>query len=321
MARARKESLRAGIGAALATTAGRADWQQPIVSDRDAVQALPVTAIAPNVDQPRRLFPERAMRELRESIAQHGVLTPILVRPRPGPGGARYQLVAGERRWRACGELGLATIPAVVRDDIDDRAAIELALVENLQRRNIDPMEEARALKALLGLGYSQEELARRLSKSPAHISERLRLTTLPEPIQALVLEGRLSSSAARNVARIPDPARQQAVALDLASGRYTIRQVEALMRALRAPAQDESPAAPDGAATPLPAAAPPLAEPGATVDLAPLRDRVAALLAEANALPVGLDAATQAAVRAALAPLAPLLAEWQVAGAGDPGS
>lgn len=310
MARARKESLRAGIDAALATTAGRADWQQPIISDRDVVQALPVAAIAPNVDQPRRLFPERAMRELRESIAQHGVLTPILVRPRPGPGGARYQLVAGERRWRACGELGLLTIPAVVRDDIDDRAAIELALVENLQRRNIEPMEEARALKALLGLGYSQEELARRLSKSPAHISERLRLTTLPEAIQALVLEGRLSSSAARNVARIPDPARQQAVALDLANGRYTIRQVEALMRALRAPAETAAPPS---------AGAPPLAEPGATVDLAPLRARVAALLAEAHALPVGLDAATQATVRAALAPLAALLTEWQVTGDGAP--
>jgi ParB/RepB/Spo0J family partition protein len=257
------------------------------------------------------------MRDLRESIQQHGVLMPILVRPRPGPGGARYQIVAGERRWRASGELGLETIPAVVRDDIDDRAAIELALVENLQRRNIDPMEEARALKSLLGLGYNQEDLARRLSKSPAHISERLRLTTLPEPIQVLVLEGRLSSSAARNVARIPDAAQQQTVAEELASGRYTVRQVEALMRELRAAAAPDASVEPSKPDTPVDGE-PPLAEPGAPIDLEPLRARVAALLTEAQALPVGLDAATQAAVRAALAPLAPLLAEWRLAGEDD---
>jgi ParB family transcriptional regulator, chromosome partitioning protein len=307
--RARRPSLRAGIDAAVATTEARADWQAPLVGTRDEVQALPLIAVAPNVNQPRRVFPERAMRDLRESIARHGVLVPILVRPRPGPAGARYEIVAGERRWRASGDLGLATIPAVVRDDIDDRSAIELALVENLQRRNIDPMEEARALRTLLHLGYNQEELAHRLGKSPAHISERLRLTTLPESIQELVLEGRLSSSAARNIARIGDPARQQMVARELADGRYTIRQVEALMRRLSdAPA----PPAGDGALE--------LAQPGVPVDLGPLRERVAALLAQAATLPVGLDGATQTAVRAALQPLATLLAEWRVAapGAGE---
>jgi ParB family chromosome partitioning protein len=313
VARERKSLLRDGIDAALATTAARADWQAPLVSNRDEVQSLPLTAVAPNINQPRRLFPERAMRELRESIAQHGVLVPILVRPVAGPGGARYQIVAGERRWRACGDLGLDLIPAVVRDDIDDRAAIELALVENLQRRNIDPMEEARALRTLLELGYNQEELAHRLGKSPAHISERLRLTTLPEPIQELVLEGRLSSSAARNVARLPDRARQQAVAIELANGRYTMRQVEALMRELRTPAEPPTPE-PASTEPPLaepPLAEPPLAEPGVVVDLEPLRAHVAALLAEVRSLPVGLDAPTQAAVRAALEPLSALLTEW----------
>lgn len=313
MARARKSELRVGMDVALATTAARADWQAPLVSGRDAVQTLPVDQIAPNVGQPRRLFPERAMRELRESIQQHGVLMPILVRPYPGPGGARYQIVAGERRWRAVGGLGLAEIPAVVRDDIDDRAAIELALVENLQRRTIDPMEEAQALRSLLGLGYSQEEVARRLCKSPAHVSERLRLTLLPEPIQELVLEGRLSSSAARNVARIPDPTRQQAVAQELAAGRYTMRQVEALMRELRATPADTDRALSTDIGVPSSAVEPALAEPGVPVDLAPLQARVAALLAETGMLPVGLDAATQAAVRAILAPLAPLLSEWLV--------
>ena len=307
MARARKLSLREGIDAALTATAAQADWRAPVIADRDQVQAVPVQDIAPNISQPRRYFPERAMRELRESIQQHGVLVPILVRPYPGPGGARYQLVAGERRWRSCADLGLETIPAVVRDDIDDRAAIELALVENLQRRNIGPMEEARALAALLGLGYSQEELARRLGKSPAHVSERLRLTTLPEPIQELVLDGRLSSSAARNVARIPDAERQRVVAAELAAGRYTMRQVEALMRELRAPQPTPAP-------DPAESEAPDLAEPGVPVDLASLAAAVAAVLGAAGALPVGLDAASQARVRATLQPLAGLLAGWSVA-------
>lgn len=322
MSRGRKPSLREGIGAALATTAAQADWRAPVVGNRDEVQAVPVADIAPNLHQPRRIFPERAMRELRESITQHGVLVPILVRPYPGPAGARYQIVAGERRWRACSELGLERIPAVVRDDIDDRSAIELALVENLQRRNIDPMEEAQALQTLLGLGYSQDELARRLGKSPAHVSERLRLTTLPGPIQALVLEGRLSSSAARNVARISDPTRQQEVALDLAAGHFTVRQVEAMMRQLRQPGADEAPAA--DSAVPLVAGRPPLApvvsvpepplaQPGQVIDLQPLQERVAALLTEVGALPVGLDAATQTAVRATLQPLAGLLNAWKL--------
>ena len=311
MARARKLSLRDGIDTALATTASQASWVEPVVSGRDSIQSLPLTAIAPNVLQPRRIFPERAMRDLRESIEQHGVLAPILVRPYPGPGGARYQIVAGERRWRASGDLGLTHIPAVVRDDIDDRSAIELALVENLQRRNIEPMEEARALGTLLTLGYSQEELARRLGKSPAHISERLRLMTLPETIQEMVLEGRLSSSAARNVARIPDRERQQAVAAELSSGRYTMRQVEQLMRDLRQPA----PPAPAEEQ----ADEPPLAEPGVPVDLTPLRERVTALLAAARELPVGLDAATQAEARAVLQPLIGLLAEWELTGPGEP--
>jgi ParB-like chromosome segregation protein Spo0J len=186
-------------------------------------------------------------------------------------------------------------------------------------------MEEARALRSLLDLGYSQEELARRLCKSPAHVSERLRLTMLPAPIQHLVLEGRLSSSAARNVARIPDPARQQAVALDLADGRYTVRQVEALMRELRTqppalsapgePADPPFPAEMSGSEAPV--VEPPLAEAGVPFDVGPLRAGVVALLAEAHALPVGLDLASQAAVRAALAPLAALLDEWRV---GTPG-
>ena len=167
------------------------------------VELLPLASIALSETEVQKLrrakYDAGALEELAASIRENGVLMPILVRPRPGPGGARYQIVAGERRWRASGELGLETIPAVVRDDIDDRAAIELALVENLQRADLNPIEEAEAYRSLQqSFGLTQEEIADRVGKARPAVANTLRLLRLPAAVQDYLRSGELSEGQAR---------------------------------------------------------------------------------------------------------------------------
>ncbi|MFP5501132.1 MAG: ParB/RepB/Spo0J family partition protein [Candidatus Sericytochromatia bacterium] len=145
---------------------------------------VPLEAIEPNPDQPRRHFDPEALSELTASIKAHGVLQPVLLRPHPQAKG-RYQLVAGERRFRASREAGLTELPAVVRE-LTDAEALELALVENVLREDISPLEEARTLKSLLEtFGYSYAQLGERLGKNKAYVDHRVRLLKMPEPVQA----------------------------------------------------------------------------------------------------------------------------------------
>lgn len=144
---------------------------------------VPLDAIEPNPDQPRRHFDPEALSELAASIKAHGVLQPVLLRPHPRDKG-RYQLVAGERRYRASREAGLTELPAVVRE-LTDAEALELALVENVLREDISPLEEARTLKSLLEtFGYSYAQLGERLGKNKAYVDHRVRLLKMPEPVQ-----------------------------------------------------------------------------------------------------------------------------------------
>lgn len=170
------------------------------VSDDPGVMEIPVDRIRPNSLQPRSGFGEEPLAELQASIREHGVLQPVLVRP----AGSGYELVAGERRWRAASAAGLRTVPAIVRR-LDDRGALEAALVENLQREDLNPVERARAYKRLQEeFRLNQEEIARRVGRSQPSVANTLRLLTLPAEVQASLEGGRISEGHARAILGAP---------------------------------------------------------------------------------------------------------------------
>jgi ParB family transcriptional regulator, chromosome partitioning protein len=217
-----------------------------------AVDARPtelnLASIRPNPLQPRRHFDTEALAELRDSIRQHGLLQPIVVR-RKGDG---YEIVAGERRWRACRLAGLQQIPAVVREDLDDRGMLELALVENVQRQDLDPIERARAFQQLQSvLGVTQEQVADRVGLRRPTVTNLLRLLELPESVQALVSSNQLSMGHARAILAAEDPATRLELAKEAVAQHWSVRELE---RRARAGLQARS-AGPAGAATPVGAA------------------------------------------------------------------
>jgi ParB family chromosome partitioning protein len=162
---------------------------------------VPVAAISPNPHQPRVTFAPGALDELRASIAEFGVLVPIIVRKLDGE---KYELIAGERRWRAATAAGLATVPAIVRA-ADDRESLEVAIVENLQRENLDPLEEAMGFAHLMEAhDFTQEQVAQRVGRSRPAVANALRLLTLSDAIKALVRDGQLTAGAARALLALP---------------------------------------------------------------------------------------------------------------------
>lgn len=188
---------------------------------------IPVAAIAPNRRQPREAFNQESLEGLAASIREVGVLQPIVVR-REGEG---YELVAGERRLRAGRLAGLATIPAIIRET-DDTEALREALIENLHRDDLAPLEMAAAFQELLEeLEVSQDTLAERLGFSRAHIANTIRLLHLPAEVQRLLAEGRLQAGHARGLLTLPDREAQKAVALRVAAEGLSVRQVEELVR------------------------------------------------------------------------------------------
>lgn len=191
--------------------------------------SLRIADITPNRGQPRRQFDEEPLRELAESIAQHGVLQPLLVRPLPDGG---YQLVAGERRWRAARMAGLTEVPVVIRE-MTEREAAELALIENLQREDLNPMEEAEGYRTLMETyGLTQEEAARAVNKSRPAVTNALRLLHLPKEVGALVESGKLSAGHARAILSFETEEEQQAVARQVLDKQLSVRAVEQLARA-----------------------------------------------------------------------------------------
>jgi ParB family chromosome partitioning protein len=194
------------------------------------LEEIPISAIRPNRFQPRDHFDEEALGGLADSIREVGVLQPVLVRPVDGPGEV-YELVAGERRWRAARRVGLQTIPALVRET-DDAAALEHALVENLHRDNLNPLEEAAAYQQLIeDFGLTHDEVAARVGRSRASISNMLRLLQLPPSIQRLLQGGQLSMGHARAILGSPDRAFQELLARRAVDGDLSVRAVEALVR------------------------------------------------------------------------------------------
>jgi ParB family chromosome partitioning protein len=189
-----------------------------------------VDAIRPNPRQPRKTFAPAALAELEQSIRELGVLVPILVRPIPIALGERpaYELIAGERRWRASAAARLETIPAIVRE-ADDRSSLEVAVVENLQRADLDPLEEAMGFAHLIEeYGYTQERLAERIGKSRPAVANALRLLNLSDPIKALVRSGALSVGHARALLAV-DASERQSLAERIVRDGLTVRDVERL--------------------------------------------------------------------------------------------
>ncbi len=204
---------------------------------------IPVGAIRPNPQQPRKTFEPEALGELQRSITELGVLVPIIVRRLPSRAGeATFELIAGERRWRAATAAHLATIPAIVRV-ADDRASMEVAVVENLQRQDLDPLEEAMGFQHLLDeYGFTQERLAERIGKSRPAIANALRLLALPESIQARLRAGELSAGHARALLALPAD-RREALAARVERDGLSVREIERLGRDRDPPALKTVPA------------------------------------------------------------------------------
>jgi ParB family chromosome partitioning protein len=197
------------------------------VGDQPVLAEIPTSEVVPNPHQPRVHFDEETLGELAASIAQLGVIQPILVRVVDG----RYQLIAGERRWRAAQRAGLPTIPAVVRTS-DDVSAVEQALVENLHRQDLTPLEEAAAYQQLLeDFSLTHDEVAKRVGKSRSAITNTLRLLGLPPAVQHLLADGKLSAGHARALLGTPDRALQERLARSAVSEGWSVRTVEEAVR------------------------------------------------------------------------------------------
>lgn len=219
---ARRSGLGKGLGALIPVGEDGTGGRQPLLLD------LPVTAIRPNPHQPRSSFDEESMAALTASIRTLGVLQPVLVRP---IGTDQYELIAGERRWRAAQRAGLPSIPAISRQ-VGELASVEQALVENLHRSDLDPLEEAAAYRQLIDdFGLSHEQLAGRIGKSRAAITNTLRLLALPASVQALVAEGKLTAGHARALLGTPDRSYQEALARRVVGEHLSVRVVEEAIR------------------------------------------------------------------------------------------
>jgi ParB family chromosome partitioning protein len=226
----RRDRLGRGLGALLGEYLG-----EEAATGGDA-RVVPIADIAPNPFQPRREFREEELAELAESIRQNGLLQPIVVRPAPGrAGGAAWELVAGERRWRACMRLGMREVPAVVRE-VDDRTLLVLALVENLQRAALSPLEEAEGYRQLASeFGLSQQEIAEAVGRDRSTIANSLRLLQLPAEVRALVAEGRLSAGHARALLGASGERRMVELAERAVREGWSVREVEAQVQRARA--------------------------------------------------------------------------------------
>ena len=194
-----------------------------------------ISEVEPNKGQPRKFFDKEKIAELASSVAEHGLLQPIIVRKN----GQRYQIISGERRWRASRMAGLKEIPVIVRD-IDDRTALEIGLIENLQREDLNAVEEARGYRQLIDeYGLTQEEIAKSVGKSRPAVANAMRILALPQEVLDLVLAGKLSSGHARAMLPLMEtmpPEKLILLAKDVVDKDITVRQIENMSRVRKAP-------------------------------------------------------------------------------------
>ena len=194
----------------------------------EGITKLPLQKVEPNPKQPRTSFDEDELQSLADSIAEHGLLQPLVVRE---AGNGYYQIIAGERRWRASRLAGLSEVPVVILN-ADEKTVMELALVENLQRQDLNPMEEAAGYRALMDeYGMTQELIAKRVGKSRPAVANALRLLGLPEEVRKLVEDGTLSAGHARAVLSLSDERRQKTAAQKIVALRLSVRQAESMCK------------------------------------------------------------------------------------------
>jgi ParB family chromosome partitioning protein len=215
------------LGRGLAALIGEID--APIAPAKPSVSSdgrVPVEHIRPNPRNPRRNFAEADLEDLARSIKEHGIVQPVVVRPAAS---GRYEIVAGERRWRAAQLAGVSDVPIIIRD-VDDRVALELAIIENVQRADLNPLEEALGYQQLIEEhNYSQSDLGQVIGKSRSHVANTLRLLKLPEAIRDMLVDGALSAGHARALVTAPDPV---ALAKRIIEEGLSVRQAEALAQA-----------------------------------------------------------------------------------------
>jgi ParB family transcriptional regulator, chromosome partitioning protein len=231
------------LGRGLAALIGEID--RPAAVEKPGMNAdgkVPIEFLSPNPKNPRRHFGDADLTDLAQSIREHGVVQPVVARPSPTQAG-RYEIIAGERRWRAAQRAGLSEIPIIVRD-VNDRTALELAIIENVQRTDLNPVEEAMGYQQLIDdHGYTQADLGQVIGKSRSHVANTLRLLKLPDVIRDMLVDGALSAGHARTLVTAQDPA---GLAKRIVEDGLSVRQAEALAQMpAGAPTVKRQPAAP----------------------------------------------------------------------------
>lgn len=228
------KTAKRGLGRGLSALMADVDLSAPEVHDRSMI---PIEQITANPDQPRRQFKPEALSELADSLKSRGVLQPLIVRPHPKDQGL-YQIVAGERRWRAAQMAQLHELPVIIRE-LSDAEVLEVAIIENIQRADLNAIEEATSFRQLMDrFGHTQEKLAEALNKSRSHIANLLRLLNLPDPVQELVKGGQLSAGHARALITAPNAAQ---LARKVVEKGLSVRETEELVRKQSEPATKES--------------------------------------------------------------------------------
>ena len=229
---ASQKGLGKGLGALLGDFT-----EEPL--EKSAYQLLPIYKVEPNPDQPRHDFDEEELQALADSITVHGIIQPLTVREMPN---GYYQIIAGERRWRAARMANLSDVPAVIIE-ADDKKAMELALIENLQREDLKPLEEANGYKMLMdNFEFTQEEIANRVSKNRATITNSMRLLKLDIRVQDMLAEGKISSGHARALLGLEEGERQYQVAAKIIEEKLSVRDVEKLVKMMNRPPKEKKP-------------------------------------------------------------------------------
>ncbi|RUW44042.1 ParB/RepB/Spo0J family partition protein [Mesorhizobium sp. M8A.F.Ca.ET.021.01.1.1] len=231
------------LGRGLAALIGEID--RPAAPEKPGMSAdgkVPIEFISANPKNPRRHFGDAELTDLAQSIREHGVVQPVVARPSPSEAG-RYEIIAGERRWRAAQRAGLTEIPVIIRD-VNDRTALELAIIENVQRADLNPVEEAQGYQQLIDdHGYTQADLGQVIGKSRSHVANTLRLLKLPDVIRDMLVDGALSAGHARTLVTAEDPA---GLAKRIVEEGLSVRQAEALAQMpAGTPSNGAKPAAP----------------------------------------------------------------------------